>query len=118
MWIMHKDNVYKWVSSPTRRAELEQLGFVVEPEQPAPNPPSAPSTAPLSPPAPVMRDAAEENGDNPLKWNGKYITQLQNVKEMRECLRELGIDVRQNDTRAVLKAKLDRYCQSVKSRRA
>lgn len=121
MWTMQKDNVYKLVSTPARREELEQLGFTVVNPEPGPAPirqdPLEKELEDGNVTVPVLQDVSEKNGRNPLQWNGKYITQLYSVQEMRECLRDLGLGYKKNDTRAVLKAKLDNYCKSVKAHR-
>ncbi len=121
MWTMQKDNVYKLVSTPARREELEQLGFSVINRNPVPAPirkdPLENESDNGNITAPELQDVSEKRGHNPLQWNGKYITQLYSVQEMRECLRDLGLGYKKNDTRAVLKAKLDNYCKSVKAHR-
>lgn len=59
----------------------------------------------------------EPYDDNPLMFDGKYITQICNKDELRQFLTVIGIAWEESETFAQLKAKRDTYIKSVKSKR-
>lgn len=54
-----------------------------------------------------------KNDDNPLMWNGRYITQWNTKAQLYQCLLSLGMDVSPSDSFQALKKKREEYLTGV-----